>query len=351
MNDTRFSLGEGNTPMISLPTLAQRWGLSELWGKAEFLNPTGSYKDRIAAASMQVAVSQRMNGWLGTSSGNGGAAMSAYGARAGLPGILCVLEDAPSEKLGSIAPYGTLILSMPTIGPETMDLLGQIALQRQLFLTITAHAHNPEGMKGANEIGRELGAQPDISHVYVPSGGGGLLASTAIGLGETASNARPVAAQPAGCAPIASYLNGEIDAPRQASWSTDISGLQLPVPPDGALAASLVRERDGWGVCVPDELAWSIQEELARDEGVFVEPASAVALAAVFLDAEAGRIGAKDSPAVLLTGHGLKDLSRFQTASFAPTPTRPDEVESRIENWLPSDALFTRNGENRETRS
>lgn len=345
MTDTRFTLGEGNTPLLPLPTLAKKWGLSQLWGKAEFLNPTGSYKDRIAAASMRAAVEHGRAGWLGTSSGNGGAAMSAYGARAGLPGILCVLEDAPSEKLGSIAPYGTLMLSMATIDPGTMEMLGRIAEQSNLFLTITAHAHNAVGMQGANAIGREIGAQADVTQVYVPSGGGGLLASTAMGLNETNSNARPVAAQPEGCAPIASYLRGELPAPSQTSWSTAISGLQLPVPPDGRLAASLVQERDGWGVPVPDELAWEIQEDLAREEGVFVEPASAVALGAVFLDAMAGRIGADDAPAVVLTGHGLKDLSRFQHAPFTPTPTSVDEIERRVERWLSSEQPLSDDGE------
>mgnify|MGYP001041091450 FL=1 len=82
-----LTLGEGNTPLIALPRLAERWDLAGLYAKAEYLNPTGSYKDRIAAATMVEALRLGRRGWIGTSSGNGGAAMSAYGRRAGLPGV------------------------------------------------------------------------------------------------------------------------------------------------------------------------------------------------------------------------------------------------------------------------
>lgn len=327
-------MGEGDTPLIELPTLAAKWGLSALFAKAEYLNPTGSYKDRIACESMRVATDRGARGWLGTSSGNGGAAMSAYGARANLPGVLCVLSDAPTEKLGSIAPYGILMLSMPTITPTTMEELAALAEHESLFLTITAHTLNPEGMRGADAIGREIGATAVVTHVYVPTGGGGLLTSTGRGLSETSSNARLVAAQPSGCAPIANFLNGEITQPAQSHWHTSISGLQLPEPPDGNLAATEVRARDGWGVGVPDQLAWDIQSELAELEGIFVEPASALALAAIALDARSGRLGAHDAPCVVLTGHGLKDLSRFTTKQFRPVPTDPSDVPNRTRSWL-----------------
>ena len=109
-------LGEGDTPLVPLDRLARRWGLGGLWAKREHLNPTGSYKDRIAAASMRHAIDRGMRGWIATSSGNSGAAMAAYGRRAGLTGVLCVQSGAPAKKLASIRPYGVPMLEVPGMG-------------------------------------------------------------------------------------------------------------------------------------------------------------------------------------------------------------------------------------------
>ncbi len=338
----RLTMGEGDTPVLPLTRLADAWGLGGLWGKAEYLNPTGSYKDRIAAATMRVVLRDGLRGWIGTSSGNGGAAMSAYGARAGIPGVLCVLTDAPVEKLASIAPYGILSLSMDRLGPDVMALLAEIARDERLMLTITAHAFNPEGMRGADAIGTEIAAHGRATHVYVPTGGGGLLVATARGLRDAGSTAAVVAAQPAGCAPISLALSGRIDSPALTEWATKISGLQLPVPPDGAEAVAAVERSGGWGATVADEDAWAAQDLLAREEGVFVEPASAVALAAVRADADAGRLGRDDEPCVVLTGSGLKDLGRFAAPDRRPVPTTPDEVARRVSDWLRDRPAVTR---------
>ncbi len=328
-------LGEGNTPLVQLPRLAHRWRLGSLTAKAEYMNPTGSYKDRIAAASMDVAVRRGNRGWIATSSGNGGAAMSAYGRRAGLAGVLCVLADAPAEKIAAIRPYGVLMLGMPTMGPAVMAELSRIADDQNLLLTITAHAYNPEGMRGADAIGTEIVAdQPRTTHVYLPTGGGGLLVATARGLAAAGSAAVVVCAQPTGCAPIVRCLDRELVEPAISQWSTRISGLQLPAPPDGAAAVAAVRDSDGWGVAVLDGNAWAAQDLLAREEGIFVEPASALALAAVLADAEAGRIGLADHPCVVLTGHGLKDLARFGGPLPDDDVVRGDELAGRVEQWF-----------------
>jgi threonine synthase len=316
-----LSLGEGNTPLIELPRLAARWGLGGLYAKAEYLNPTGSYKDRIAAATMAEALRRGRRGWLGTSSGNGGAAMSAYGRRAGLPGVLCVSADAPPEKLASIRPYGIVMVAMQRMGPSVMAELGRIAQGENLQLTITTHVHNPVGMRGARAIGSEIADQAgDVTQVYVPAGGGGLLVATAGGLADAGAAAAVVVCQPAGCAPIARYVTGEIGTPEVAECVTDISGLQLPVPPDGPAAADAVLASGGWGAAVPDQDSWRAQDLLATEEGVFVEPASAVALAAIAADARSGRLGADDRPCVVLSGSGLKDLRRFSG------PLRPQDI-------------------------
>ena len=215
MNERREPyLGEGQTPVLSLTSLAKHFGLPQISAKAEYLNPTGSYKDRIAAATVKDAIRQANRGWIGTSSGNGGAAMSAYGSRAGLPGFLCIPTNTPPEKLKSIVPYGTTLFLVPEIGMREMDAIKNLSDEFNLKMSVTAYQYNPEGMAGAELIGSELRAQGSFSHVYVPTGGGGLLVAVARGLNEISQRSpKIICAQPSGCGPISRYLLEEIDAP------------------------------------------------------------------------------------------------------------------------------------------
>jgi threonine synthase len=329
-----LSMGEGNTPIISLPQLAKLWGVKQILAKAEYLNPTGSYKDRIALATMEHALRNNFRGWLGTSSGNGGAAMAAYGARAGIPGILCVLADAPAEKLSSIRPYGALMLPVKNLGLAEMEKLFSLAREENLILTITAYAYNPEGMKGAELIGEEIAQHASPTHVYVPTGGGGLLVAVATGIINKGNTAKVICAQPAGCSPIVKYLNGEISEPFIINWATQISGVQLPQPPDGIRASEMVRASSGWGTGVIDEDIWAVQSMLAKTEGVFVEPASALALAALRQDIANGKVSSDDSPMVILTGSGLKDLRRFgENNASDRTAIEIDDIEPLVKGW------------------
>ena len=332
MASDQLSLGEGATPVIELRSLSRQFGLPGLSVKAEWLNPTGSYKDRIALQTIRDAVQRGTRGWVGTSSGNAGAAMSAYGARAGLPGFLCIAADAPKEKLQSIIPYGTTLLPMAQLGLREMDEIGELAVEYHLKLAVTAYRFNPEGMAGAEAIGSELVDQGPFTHVYVPTGGGGLLVATARGL-VRASHGGPavICAQPRGCAPIARCLNGELNEPLIDECASSISGLQLAMPPDGALAVAATRASGGWGCYVSDEEAWDAQALLARQEGIFVEPASALAVAAIVHDVRAGRLTAADRPIALLTGAGLKDLRRFSpTGEAFRSPLRVGDLRSML---------------------
>ncbi len=312
MNSAAITLGEGDTPVLSLTAIAKHFGIPEMWAKAEWLNPTGSYKDRIAVETIKDALRCGRRGWIGTSSGNGGASMSAYGARAGIPGFLCVAADAPTEKLQSIIPYGSTIFPMAQLGVREMDAIQEMSIDYNLKLSVTAYRYNPEGMSGAEMIGTELLDQGTFTHVYVPTGGGGLLVAIARGVrcGQETSP-KLVCAQPQGCGPISRLLDGEIEVPVIDICMSTISGLQLPTPPDGELAAEAVRTTGGWGCLVADEDAWRIQDLLARQEGIFVEPASALAVAAMTKDFLSGRLTSADRPLAILTGTGLKDLRRF----------------------------------------
>lgn len=338
-----LTLGEGDTPVIRLERLGNRIGLPHLRAKLEGTNPTGSYKDRVAAMSLSLALAEGKRGWVATSSGNAGAALAAYGARAGLPGFLCVVDSIPREKLLPAQALGAAVIRVPGVGTggsaaaeQHMFAAVKDAADRfNLFLGITAHRFNPAGMRGADTIGHELAElnePPD--HVYVPTGGGGLATAVARGLCDRAATTRTIVAQPTGCAPIVDYLEGERPEPLVDVCATLVSGLQLPSPPDGELAANGVRRTGGWGTKIADEAILHAQRSLAELEGVFVEPAAAAGLAAAIADRQTGRLSRHDRVVLLLTSTGMKDLSGIEARMHTPASHSASQISHAIHSWL-----------------
>lgn len=335
----RVSLGEGNTPVVRLSRLGERLGL-RLTAKLEGLNPTGSYKDRIAAMSMSLAKSAGRRGWIATSSGNAGMALAAYGAAADLHGIIFAGRGAPAEKTLSMLAFGSEVFLVDSVGEEKgsrrseqslFDTVSATARQYDLYLAVTAHAFNPDGMRGADTIGHEIqrdGHKPRV--VYVPTGGGGLACAVARGLRETGNEAAVAIAQPAGCSPVVRYIKGELPEPVIEVCESKISALQLTSPPDGRAVAQVVKSGGGWGTAVDDAEIWRAQHELASLEGVFVEPAAAASLAAVSADRRAGLLERDDEVMLILTATGLKDLGAIRRSVSTPRVISTQEVESVV---------------------
>ncbi|PXY28649.1 pyridoxal-phosphate dependent enzyme [Prauserella flavalba] len=340
--DQFVSLGEGNTPLLPLPSLARQLGLARLSAKLESQNPTGSYKDRVAAMSLSLARQRGQNGWIATSSGNAGLSMAAYGTRAGLPGFLCLVASAPLEKRQPLMPYSIGVVAVEGVGRRSkastdnglFDHVRSAAERHDLYLAITAHEFNPEGMRGIDTIAYELVEQaPDASHVYVPTGGGGLVTAIGRGLRARRSAAKVIICQPSGCSPIVRHLSREIPSPVIETCESDISALQIPHPPDGVSAVEAVLDSAGWATATGDNAILAAQRRLAETEGVFVEPASAAALACLERDVAEARIGAGAHVVLILTGAGWKDLGRFGAEAAAIDPAELDEVPARVDDW------------------
>ena len=209
------SLGEGDTPLLPSARLGQDIGMPRLYFKNEGLNPTGSYKDRIAAVGISLLRELGKRAWVAISSGNAGASLSAYGTRAGVDGYLFTLERAPRAKIAQIIAYGPQLMTVrglgydPQIEARTWSSVPKICEINDWLMLITARRLSPQSMEGAKTIAYEIcqqmkGVAPDV--VYVPVGGGGLLSSIWKGFrewkaaGQLDRLPRMVAIQPEGCA-------------------------------------------------------------------------------------------------------------------------------------------------------
>ncbi len=322
--DHRITLGEGDTPLIRSRRIGPEAGLDRLYFKLETSNPSGSYKDRFAAAAISYMRTRGETRTVGTSSGNTGSAVAAYCAAAGLACEIAILETTPPGKIKQMQAYGAQIYRVrgmgvdPGISDRIMEQLQDKAQRPGNRLQISAFRFSPDGMNGVKTIGYELAEQADaggfdLRHVFVPAGGGGLTLAVARGLSEMAdrgSIARMPAVhcvQPSGNDTIAGPLRDGATRARACPCTSLISGLQVGSVIDGDPVIEVCRASGGTGYLVEDEDVWAVQRRLARDEGVFCEPAGAVALAAALAASQRGAVRRDEPVACLVTGVGFKD--------------------------------------------
>lgn len=327
--DYAVSLGEGNTPLIRSARLGPALGLENLWFKYEGGNPSGSYKDRFAAAAVAHLRADDSKVCLGTSSGNTGAALAAYCARAGIACHLAIVEGAPEGKLSQMRSYGAHLYrvkgfgSSPTVTESVMVGLGQLAAELDAGFEISAFTHSPRGMAGVQTIGYELRDffGSEAFEVFSPAGGGGLTLAVARALAESGEAGTVHCVQPEGNDTISSALRSGSDRAVAVDSTTTISGLQVGSVLDGDEVIATCRRLGGTGYTIPDEAAYDWQARLAREEGIFCEPACAVSLAGVADARERGELDPAKPVVCLITGVGFKDeRSVIKMAGTEPTP-------------------------------
>lgn len=320
----QITLGEGNTPLVRSRQIGPQSGLDHLYLKLESSNPSGSYKDRYAVAAISHMLSQDKSRSVGTSSGNTGSAIAAYCARAQIKCEIAVLETTPIGKLKQMLAYGAQVYKVKGLGvdPELSDraienLQAKAKLSGSQF-QISAFRFSPDGMQGVKTFSYELAEQADelgvtIRHVFTPSGGGGMTLAVARGFvdlvkrGMLPSSPAVHCVQPEGNNTIAGPLRDGADKARPVIVTSLISGLQVGSVIDGDEVIPVCRECGGTGQLVTDEFVWDTQRRLAKEEGIFCEPAAAVALAGALDAVKRGEIK-RDEPVVCaVTGIGFKD--------------------------------------------
>jgi threonine synthase len=312
--DCRISLGEGNTPLLASRRIGRSAGVPNLFFKLETGNPTGSYKDRFAAAAIGDMLRTGKRRCIATSSGNTGSALAAYCAAAGLACDIAVVETAPDQKLKQMAAYGASVFKVRGFGTDAettrnvFEWVRRQGEQPDCSLQISAYVYSPAGMMGVQSIAYELAEQCGraLDHVFAPAGGGGL--TLAIARGFNGRGPRVHCVQPAGNDTIATPLRTGASAGRAVNCATQISGLQVPTLLDADQVISACRASGGTGHVVEDEAVWAMQARLAREEGVFCEPAAAVSVAAAMEAARRGEINTRDRICCMVTGIGFKDL-------------------------------------------
>jgi threonine synthase len=329
-------LGAGWTPLLPLT-----FGGREVLFKLEYMAPTASFKDRGTAVMINLLARQGASHVIDDSSGNAGASVAAYAARAGMRAQIFVPAHASPAKQAQIAVYGAEVRPIP--GPRAnakwaaWEAVGQGAV-------LASHSYHPGFVLGQQSVAWELWEQlgrrePDW--YVVPVGQGlhllgvwlGFRRLRAAGLVERLP--RLVAVQPALLAPLCraweagletvpavepaapsvaegpalshgdasqSVAEGPVLSHGDASQSV-AEGLAIAEPVRGRRLLQALRETGGMCVMVQDEAILQAQRQLAR-QGLYVEPTSATVVAA--LEVVLQQAAAHEVVVIPLTGSGLK---------------------------------------------
>ncbi len=301
-----ISLLEGDTPLISLPRLAQELGGGfELWAKFEGLNPTGSFKDRGMTVAISEAGGRGVQAVICASTGNTAASAAAYAARAGLRSIVLIPQGkVAAGKLAGAVAYGAQVLQVLGSFDDALSLVVEITQKQPIALVNSLNPFRLEGQKtAAFEICDRLGSAPDW--LCLPVGNAGNITSYWMGFKQyqaLKSTGLPqvLGVQAAGSAPL--VLGHPVEHPETVATAIRIG---RPARAEQALAAA--EESGGQIIAVSDDEILSMQRRLAG-QGVWVEPASAAGLAGLAAQLRDGQLHLHGKRVVAVcTGHGLKD--------------------------------------------
>jgi len=298
--DQHVSLGEGMTPLQEAPAWDAEF-------KLEYVFPTGSFKDRGATTTLSRAVELGVENVVEDSSGNAGAAIATYAARAGIGAEIYVPASVKRSKIRAIEAAGATPVRVEGSRQDVTDACVAEAVGGNAWYA--SHAWNPAFFAGTATFAFETALQRDWAApdaVVTPLGHGTLFLGAYRGFRALADAGwiddvpRMYGAQAAGYAPIAAELHDD------TAGTNDVAdGIQIrdPVRKEAILAA--IDATGGDAIALPEA---PVAEELDRlhEAGFYTEPTCAVAPAALRTYRDRGDIDADEDVVVPLTGSGLK---------------------------------------------
>jgi threonine synthase len=310
------SLGEGGTPLHALERIGHLAGV-QLWAKDESRNPTWSFKDRLACMAVSVAKRMGAKAIVSSSTGNAGAAAAAYAAKAGLPCIVFTTQGAVGPLVTQMRVYGATVVAVENKADRWV-LMQHATRQYGWFPTSPFFGpvvgSNPYGIEGYKTLAYELVEQmnwqvPDCCVLPVCYGDAliGMWRGFADmqALGWIQRRPRMMAAEIYGS--LGAALRDGGDALPDMPLTHDTVAKSASATRSTYQALSVIRASGGAATTVGNDAIMKWQRALASQEGLYVEPASAAAVAAVSALCKQGRIGPRENVAVLLTASGLKD--------------------------------------------
>lgn len=288
-----ISLGEVETPILKR-TLQGR----QVWLKIDYMQPTGSFKDRGAVVMINKLKELGITEVVEDSSGNAGAAIAGYCAAAGINCSIYLPENTSAGKIKQISAYKANVVKVP----GTRDDVAKAILKASKTTYYASHVYNPLFFEGTKSIAYEIYNQIGVpDYIVVPVGNGTMLLGAYQGFKEIGKLPRIIAVQSEYCSPVYSKFR---KFPKAEMKSTVAEGIAVGTPKRIDEMIEAVKESHGDIITVSDERVMDAQRMLG-EMGIYMEATSGAAVAGFlqcFDVADSNRLNIL----VPLTGTGLK---------------------------------------------
>jgi threonine synthase len=301
--NSQISLGEGNTPLIRLYSLEKklRWK-GQLWAKAEYQNPTGSFKDRGSVWEINEAIKSKKRGVVCASTGNMAASLSAYAARAKLKCYVVVPDKTSSVKLNQALKCGARLVKVKGTYDICVEKAKKIALEKNLLLCGDYEIRRT----AQRSIGKELAKSGLLFKAFIcPVGNGTVGCAVVEGFIEEGQCPKFIGIQGKGADPITQAWQKKTAIKNIDTPKTIASAMKVGKPLDGNLTLNWVRKTDGCITSVSDDEISEEQKALAQNEGIYIESAAAATVAGFKRVADS--LNKSTNIVFILTGSGLKE--------------------------------------------
>ncbi len=309
------SLGESMTPLVPLHNIEAETGSAQVLVKDEGRLPTGSFKARGLALAVSMAKELGLSRLAMPTNGNAGAALAAYGSRAGIETYVFCPDDTPEVNVREIALQGANVWRVNGLINDCGKIVGQGQDPMGWFDFSTLK--EPYRIEGKKTMGLELAEQlgwttPDV--IFYPTGGGtGLIGmwkafQELVEIGWLSKPLpRMVAVQSTGCAPIVrAYDQGATHAELWEDAHTIAAGIRVPAAIGDFLILEAIKESGGFAMAVADEEIVNAQDRVPDLEGLLLCPEGAATYAAYRQSLAEGRIDQNDRVMLFNCGNGLK---------------------------------------------
>jgi threonine synthase len=335
-----ITLGEGATPLSKAGRVEGSLGLKSVFLKDESRNPTLSFKDRKSTVAISKASEFGARAVASMTAGNAGSSIAAYAAKARIPAYIFTIAGISESKLAKLLSYGAHVLRTKAPTKELMNFVGEVCKKYGIMNLTAASRYNPYVKEGAKtsafEVYESMGRSlPDW--FIVPVGGGGNLTSIYKGLRELRSLGlveripKIVGVQGKYCAPVVEAFEKGLrpdEVPVVEGAHTVAHSILDSWAPDGDQALRAIRETDGQALGVTDEEIIDAMKALSKEEGLFLEPASAAPLAALRRMVKSGAVGKDESVVLFATGSGAN-----QPEATIEAWGRPPEIGLDLEGF------------------
>lgn len=319
----------GDTPLYKTEKRSGEKVPFGLYLKDDSQNPTFSFKDRASALVSAFAKERGLNTIVAASTGNAGSSLAGICAAQGQKAIIMVPETAPIAKLTQIMMYGAIIVPVKGSYDQAFDLSIEASEKFGWYNRNTAY--NPLTIEGKKTVAFELYEQLEYripDRIFVPVGDGVIISGVYKGfedllnLGIIAKMPIIVAVQSSGSDNLVRNLTNTVFESRTSVTIAD--SIAVDYPRNFYMAKQYIEKYNGETLIIPDKAIIDASKLLAKETGIFTEPASAAAYAGFYHYFQQGLLSAGSQNVTLLTGSGLKDLQTIAKILKLPPSVTPE---------------------------